>query len=94
VSHSVTLYCAETKQAVHVAERSSSWFRSADYPIVVGAFCLAHCGKPLQSTLAFSEFDDNMEYKVWMPENVQEAYTALTGSPLERLAERLTPPYL
>ena len=94
MSHSVILYCVETKQAVHVAEQSSSWFRSADYPIVVSAFCLAHCGKHLQSTLAFSEFDVNMEYEVWTPENVKKAYTALTGSTLEQLAERLTPPYL
>ncbi len=94
MSHSLTLYCAETKQAVHVAERSSSWFRAADYPVVVGAFCLAHAGKELQSTMGFSEFDDVMEYEVWTPMNAQAAYTSLMGEPLKHLPERLTAPYL
>lgn len=94
MSHGVTLFCAETMQAVHVAEQSSTSFRAADYPVVVGAFCLAHCGKHLESTLAFSEFDDWMEYQVWTPNNAQQMYAALMGQALNRLDERLAPPYL
>lgn len=94
MSHSVTLYCLETKQAVHVAEQSSSWFRGPDYPVVVGAFCHAHAGKELESALGFSERDDAMEYEVWTPENVQAAYAFITGDSLEHLAERLAAPYL
>ncbi len=51
MSHSVTLYCQETMHMVHVAEQSSSWFRGANNSAVVGAFCLAHAGKELRSTL-------------------------------------------
>lgn len=94
MSHSVTLYCLETKQAVHVAEQSSSWFRGPDYAVVVGAFCLAHAEKALQSTLAFHEMDDTMDYELWTPENVEEAFTALTGASLKHLAEHLVHPYL
>lgn len=94
MSQSVTLYCEETRQAVHVAEGSSSWFRDPDYPVVVGAFCRAHAGKSLQTTLAFGESDGFMDYEVWTPSNVQDAFTALVGRPLERLTDRLTPPYL
>lgn len=93
MSHSVTLYCPETKQAVHVAEKSSSWFRGPDYAVVVGAFCLAHAGKSLESSLAFNETDDTMDYELWTPENVEEAFASLTGANLEHLAERLVRPY-
>lgn len=94
MSTSVTLYCAKTKQAVHVAERSSSWFRGPDYPVVVGAFCLAHAGMGLESTQDFGGMDNAMEYQVWTPGNVRDAYAALAGAPLDRPAERLVHPYL
>ena len=94
MSHSTTLYCPETKQAVHVAEQSSSWFRGPDYAVIVGAFCLAHVGRDLESTQAFSEMDDFSDYVVWTADNAQAAYTALVGGPLAHLSDRLTPPYL
>lgn len=86
MSHSITLYCEDTKQMVHVAEQSSSWFRGPDNGDVVGAFCLAHAGKELKSTLLQpGEFDDAMEWVEWRPGNTQASYTALTGEPLENL---------
>lgn len=94
MSQSVTLYCPETKQAVHVAEQSSSWFRGPDYAVVVGAFCLAHAGKALESSQAFNEMSNVMDYELWTPKNVEEAFTTLTGANLEHLAKRLVHPYL
>jgi hypothetical protein len=94
MSESEILYCAETKQAVHVAERFSSGFRGPDYAVVVGAFCLVHSDKELQSALGFDELDNALEYEVWTPENVQAASSLLTDQPIAKLAERLTFPYL
>ncbi|MBN3744811.1 hypothetical protein G3N96_05090 [Burkholderia sp. Se-20373] len=86
MSHSITLYCEETKQMVNVAEQSSSWFRGADNPNVVGAFCLAHAGKALRSTLVQPvEFDDCMDWEQWTPENCHELYHALVGEKLQHL---------
>jgi hypothetical protein len=86
MSHSITLYCEETKQMVHVAEHSSSWFRGANSSGVVGAFCLAHAGKELRSTLVQpGEFDNCMEWVEWTPDNCQENYLALMGKQLEHL---------
>jgi hypothetical protein len=89
MSVSVTLFCVETKQAVHVAEASSNWFRGPDYPTVVGAFCFAHAGKELKTTLAFGELDDSMDYELWTQENVQDAYVALVGRSPDGLPERI-----
>lgn len=71
-------------QLVHVAEHSSSWFRGANSSAVVGAFCLAHVGKELCSTLVQpGEFDNCMDWLEWTPENCQANYTALMGQPLD-----------
>ena len=87
MSHSITLYCDETKQLVHVAEQSSSWFRGADSSVVVGAFCLAHAGKELRSTLAQpGGFDNPMDWVKWTPGNCQDNFLALMGEPLTHLA--------
>lgn len=61
VSH--FLICSETKQAVHVAEQSSGWFRGADSSPAVGLFCLAHAGKHLECTRG--DDIDTTEYVVW-----------------------------
>lgn len=86
MSHSVTLYCEETMQMVHVAEHSSSWFRGADSATVVGAFCLAHAGKDLRATLQQpGEFQNCMEWVAWTPENCKDSYFAVTGRDLAKL---------
>lgn len=72
---------------VHVAEQSSSWFRGANNSAVVGAFCLAHAGKKLCSTLMQpGEFENCMDWQEWTVENCQTNYTALMGKPLEHFA--------
>lgn len=86
MSHSITLYCEETKQMVHVAEQSSSWFRGADNGSVVGAFCVAHLGKVLLTTRVMpGEFENAMDWDQWTSENCQELYHALVGEALEHL---------
>ena len=85
MSRSLYLYCPDTKQAVHVAEASSGWFRGGDYSDAVGAFCFAHEGKPLLT--AFSDgFEDFIDYDVWTDANAPAAYRALVGSELRGYA--------
>lgn len=80
MSVSYYLRCKDTKKAVHVAERSSRWFRGADYPDVVGAFCVAHGARELD-VVDGDGFDDFMAYEVWTPDNVKSEYEALAGHP-------------
>ncbi|WMD24011.1 hypothetical protein RAS12_30735 (plasmid) [Achromobacter seleniivolatilans] len=95
MSHSITLYCVETKQAVHAAEQSSSWFRGPDYAVVLGAFCLAHVGRELKTTYDLdSVVDNSLDYDVWTAENAVERYAAIEGEELEHLESRLVFPYL
>ncbi len=78
MSVSYYLYCPDTKQAIHVAEGSSGWFRGADEPSALGAFCVAHKGKALFSSDS-DGFEDFMDYEVWTAEGAQAAFTALVG---------------
>lgn len=47
MSEPIYLVCHATRQVIHVAEMSSSWFRGADSSVLVGAFCDAHFGQAL-----------------------------------------------
>jgi hypothetical protein len=87
MSISYYLYCPDTKQAIHVAEESSGWFRGADEPAALGAFCVAHTGKTLLSSDA-DHFDDFTDYEVWTAEGAQAAYTALVGHSLPGYSPR------
>jgi len=79
VSVSIFLACSETKQAVHVCELSSGWFRGADHPAIVAAFCLAHEGKETRS-VSSDGFHDFMEFEVWTPDNVEEQFMAINSA--------------
>ncbi len=82
MSCSLYLYCFETKQTVHIAEKSgSNGLRGADCPKTVAAFCIAHQGKELVS-MYLNSFEDFIEYVEWTPQNVQEVFAAVTGRPL------------
>lgn len=77
MSISTFLFCEATKQAVHVAEFSGDWFRGANNPTVVGAFCFAHVGMTLRSSQAFFEFEDFMSYTLWDKSNVDALLASL-----------------
>ncbi|CAG9235579.1 conserved hypothetical protein [Paraburkholderia tropica] len=77
MSNGIHLVCHETKQAVHVAEVSSSWYRGPDYAAIVGAFCHAHAGRSLVTTLGFGDDAEFSEYEKWTPENVEENFKAM-----------------
>lgn len=80
MSISFYLRCKATKQAVHIAEQSSRWFRGADYPSVLGAFAVAHGGQELD-VIDGDHFDDFMEYEVWVPANAGVRFAAMVGRP-------------
>lgn len=48
MSISFYLFCRETMQAVHVAEKSSQWDRGPVSGQAVGMFCAKHTGKILE----------------------------------------------
>ncbi|MBB1636086.1 hypothetical protein [Cupriavidus sp. UME77] len=89
MSHGIHLVCHETKQAVHVAEVSSSWYRGADYSAIVGAFCHAHTGGDLVSTLSFGDSGDFSDYQLWTPENVEEQLNFIASDRASHLSHIL-----
>lgn len=89
MSHGIHLVCHETKQAVHVAEVSSSWYRGADYSAIVGAFCHAHMGFSLVSMMGFSEAPEFDEYEVWTSENVEAQFKSIAPDAASHLTHIL-----
>lgn len=80
MSISFYLFCSETKQAVHVAEQSSGWFRGADSSTAVGMFCIAHEGKTIECTDG-DQFE-LIEFDLWDEGSAPAAYAALKGHDL------------
>ncbi|WP_158534247.1 hypothetical protein [Paracidovorax avenae] len=76
--------------AVHVAEKSSGWARGADFPHLMGAFCVAHEGRELD-VVDGDHFDEFMEYEVWSQENVQatQMTTGEAGGPRSAAANAI-----
>jgi hypothetical protein len=72
-----------TKQVVHVNESSSSWFRGAGSPLVVGAFCEAHFGQQL-SVIAEKWHID--QYTEWTVENVEQQFALISPEKKSYLA--------
>lgn len=75
------LVCHATRECVHVAESSGSWFRGADYSILVGAFCEIHMDKPLviltaegieAAEAASAPWSGTFPYTEWTRETFEE----------------------
>lgn len=89
MSYGIHLVCHETKQAVHVAEVSSSWFRGADYSAIVGAFCQAHLSREVVPTLDFGNSEEFSDYTLWTPENVADQFRAFAANAEAHVAQVL-----
>lgn len=82
MSMSAFLYCPEAKHAVHVAEASSGWFRGANHPAAVAAFCCAHKGKAL-----LTAFRTSSTTRSRRDANAPGAYAARVGRELPGYAQ-------
>ena len=72
--------CYETKQAIHVAERTDNdWFKNVVSEVIFSAFCQAHFGRRM--TISFEDSCDVVAYTKWTYENVQRQFETGNRSP-------------